>query len=80
MPRSSCWTRPSSAFEKVARADEEPVRQRRGLQADVVQAETQLKTTQAQAIDVGVQRAQLEHAIALLIGKPRPTSRFPRRR
>ncbi len=38
--------------------------------ADVVQAETQLKTTQAQAIDIGVQRAQLEHAIAVLIGTP----------
>jgi NodT family efflux transporter outer membrane factor (OMF) lipoprotein len=38
--------------------------------ADMFSAETQLKTTQAQAIDVGVQRAQLEHAIALLIGKP----------
>jgi NodT family efflux transporter outer membrane factor (OMF) lipoprotein len=38
--------------------------------ADVLQAETQLKTTQAQAIDVGVQRAQLEHAVALLVGKP----------
>ncbi len=37
---------------------------------DVVQGETQLKNTQAQAVDVGVQRAQLEHAIALLIGKP----------
>ena len=36
----------------------------------MVQAETQLKSTQAQAIDVGVQRAQLEHAIAILIGKP----------
>jgi NodT family efflux transporter outer membrane factor (OMF) lipoprotein len=36
---------------------------------DVAQAETQLKTTQAQAIDLGVQRAQLEHAIALLLGK-----------
>jgi NodT family efflux transporter outer membrane factor (OMF) lipoprotein len=36
---------------------------------DVLQAETQLKTTQAQAVDTGVQRAQLEHAIALLIGK-----------
>ena len=37
---------------------------------EVVQAETQLKSTQAQAIDVGVQRAQFEHAIAILIGKP----------
>ena len=37
---------------------------------DVVQAETQLKSTLAQAIDTGVQRAQLEHAIAILVGKP----------
>ena len=37
---------------------------------DVLSAETQLKTTQAQAIDVGVQRAQVEHAIALLCGRP----------
>ena len=36
----------------------------------MLQAETQLKTTQAQLINVGVQRAQLEHAIAVLIGKP----------
>ena len=35
--------------------------------ADLLQAETQLKTTQAQAIDVGVKRSQTEHAIALLI-------------
>src|SRR5262245_30404880 len=38
--------------------------------ADVVAAETLLRTTQAQAIAVGVQRAQMEHAIAMLIGKP----------
>jgi len=37
--------------------------------SDVLQAETQLKSTAAQAIDLGVQRAQLEHALALLIGK-----------
>ena len=36
---------------------------------DLVQAETLLKSTQAQALDIGVQRAQLEHAIAILIGK-----------
>jgi NodT family efflux transporter outer membrane factor (OMF) lipoprotein len=38
--------------------------------ADVLQAETQLRSTEAQKIDLGVQRSQLEHAIALLIGKP----------
>ena len=36
---------------------------------DVVQAEVQWKSAQAQLIDVGVERAQLEHAIALLVGE-----------
>jgi NodT family efflux transporter outer membrane factor (OMF) lipoprotein len=38
--------------------------------SDVVLAQTQLVSTQAQAVDVGVQRSQLEHAIAVLIGAP----------
>jgi NodT family efflux transporter outer membrane factor (OMF) lipoprotein len=37
---------------------------------EVEQAKTQLQTTQAQAIDVGVARAQYEHAVAILMGKP----------
>jgi NodT family efflux transporter outer membrane factor (OMF) lipoprotein len=43
-----------------------------GLASDleVQQAKTQLETTRAQAIDVGVARAQYEHAVAVLIGKP----------
>ncbi len=43
-----------------------------GLASDleVQQARTQLETTRAQAIDVGVARAQYEHAVAVLIGKP----------
>jgi outer membrane protein TolC len=45
--------------------------------ADVLQAETQWKTTQAQAIDLGVARAQLEHAIALLVGQPASTFAVP---
>jgi NodT family efflux transporter outer membrane factor (OMF) lipoprotein len=37
---------------------------------EVEQAKTQLQTTRAAAIDVGVLRAQYEHAVAILIGKP----------
>lgn len=37
--------------------------------SDVIQAQTQLKSAQAQSLDNGVSRAQLEHAIALLVGK-----------
>jgi NodT family efflux transporter outer membrane factor (OMF) lipoprotein len=44
---------------------------------EVAQAETQLETTQALDIDVGVQRAQFEHAIALLAGQPASTFSIP---
>jgi NodT family efflux transporter outer membrane factor (OMF) lipoprotein len=46
-------------------------------EADVDQADTLLKTTEAQAIDVGVQRSQLEHAIALLTGTPASSFSLP---
>jgi NodT family efflux transporter outer membrane factor (OMF) lipoprotein len=44
---------------------------------DVAQAETQLKTTQAQATDLGIARAQFEHAIAVLTGQPASTFSLP---
>ena len=37
---------------------------------DVALAQTQVDTTRAQLIDLGVARAQFEHAIAILAGKP----------
>jgi NodT family efflux transporter outer membrane factor (OMF) lipoprotein len=37
---------------------------------DVATAQAQVETAQAQEINVGVQRAQYEHAIAMLIGRP----------
>lgn len=38
--------------------------------SDVLQAQVQLQTTQAQQADLSAQRGQLEHAIAVLLGVP----------
>jgi NodT family efflux transporter outer membrane factor (OMF) lipoprotein len=66
-----------AAFEKFLRLTQDRFASGVASQADVVQAQTQLKTTQAQAIDVGVQRALLEHAIALLMGQAPATFSLP---
>ena len=47
-------------------------------QADVVTAETQLLAVEAAAIGTGVLRAQYEHAIAVLIGRPPTDLSIPR--
>jgi len=56
------------AFRRSLTLTENRYRAGVGARADVIQADTQLKSTEAQAVDIGVQRAQLEHAIAVLIG------------
>jgi NodT family efflux transporter outer membrane factor (OMF) lipoprotein len=50
-----------------------------GIDSDeaVAQAETQLESTQAQSAALGVQRAQFEHAIAMLTGQPASTFSIP---
>jgi NodT family efflux transporter outer membrane factor (OMF) lipoprotein len=70
----------SSAVDAFAQALELTQNRFRGglaSGADVAQAETQLETTRVQAVDIGVQRAALEHAIALLVGEPASTFRLP---
>jgi NodT family efflux transporter outer membrane factor (OMF) lipoprotein len=45
--------------------------------ADIAQAQAQVETTRSQAVGIGVQRAQLEHAIAVLMGQPPATFSIP---
>ncbi|RDU98523.1 efflux transporter outer membrane subunit [Trinickia dinghuensis] len=45
--------------------------------SDVIQAQTQLQSAQAAAIDNGVTRAQDEHAIAVLVGQSASTFSIP---
>ncbi|MGP8152762.1 MAG: efflux transporter outer membrane subunit [Smithella sp.] len=59
-----------AAYSKALELTQNRYKATVAAKADVVAAQTQLETTQAQAIDVGVQRAQYEHAIAVLMGKP----------
>src|SRR5207247_8267061 len=57
-------------YEKALQLNEERFRGGIASQVEVEQARTILETTRAQAIDVGVARAQYEHAVAVLVGKP----------
>jgi len=57
------------AYEKSLTITRNQYRAGTAAKSDVDQATTQLEATRAQAIAVGVTRAQLEHAIAVLLGK-----------
>ena len=59
-----------TAFEQALQLTVNRFRGGAAPRSDVAQAQTQLETTRAQATDVAVARAQFEHAIAILIGKP----------
>jgi NodT family efflux transporter outer membrane factor (OMF) lipoprotein len=58
------------AYQRAATLSENQYNAGIVSRSDVEQANTQLASAQAQAIDVRLQRAQLEHAIAVLIGEP----------
>jgi NodT family efflux transporter outer membrane factor (OMF) lipoprotein len=59
-----------AAFEKALQLTQNRYQGGVASAVDVAQAQTQLETTRSQAIDIQVQRSQLEHAIAVLIGQP----------
>ena len=64
-------------FEKALQLTQARYRGGVASDVDVAQAETQLETTRAQAIETGVARAQFEHAIAVLIGETASTFSIP---
>ena len=81
-PRANLFRDPRAGraaedFERHRGGRQEGARTRTGAlrnrcrrRVSVVQAQTTLENVQAQAINVGLARAQFEHAIAMLIGKP----------
>jgi NodT family efflux transporter outer membrane factor (OMF) lipoprotein len=66
-----------SAFERALELTQNRYKGGVASAVDVAQAQTQLETTRAQAIDVRVARSQNEHAIAVLIGQPSSTFAIP---
>ncbi|CAB3760806.1 efflux transporter outer membrane subunit [Paraburkholderia solisilvae] len=65
------------SFEKSLQLTQNRYAQGVAARSDVIQAQTQLQSAQAAAIDNGVARAQNEHAIAVLIGEPASTFSLP---
>src|SRR5215469_18014999 len=57
-------------YEQALQLNEERYRGGLASEVEVEQARTILETTRAQLVDVGVARAQYEHAAAVLVGKP----------
>ncbi|MBI4740595.1 MAG: TolC family protein [Betaproteobacteria bacterium] len=66
-------------YERYLQLTADRVRFGVASRADLALAETQLRSAQAQAIETGVQRAQLEHAVAVLAGELPATFRLPPR-
>lgn len=58
------------AYQRTLQLTQNEYAQGTVARSDVIQAQTQLQSAQAAAIDNGVARAQYEHAIAVLIGEP----------
>jgi NodT family efflux transporter outer membrane factor (OMF) lipoprotein len=66
-----------TAFEKALELTQNRYQGGVASGVDVAQAQTQLENTRTQAIDVEIQRARNEHAIAALTGQPASTFSIP---
>jgi len=68
-----------ASFQETLSLTENQFKAGVGTDEAVAQAEAQLKAAQAQDTDLGVLRAQYEHAIAVLVGQPASTFSLPER-
>jgi NodT family efflux transporter outer membrane factor (OMF) lipoprotein len=59
-----------AGYQKLVKLTQDQVREGTQPQSAVLTAQTQLYSAQASLIQVGVMRAQMEHAIAILVGVP----------
>src|SRR4029077_19569326 len=59
-----------AAFQRSLEITQNRYKEGVAAKSDVISAETQLKGAQSQQIAIGVTRATLEHAVAVLLGKP----------
>ena len=70
MPKKSCSRDTVTQYEMALQLNVDRYEGGAGSEVEVEQARTILETTRAEAVDVGVARAQYEHAVAVLLGKP----------
>jgi NodT family efflux transporter outer membrane factor (OMF) lipoprotein len=68
-----------AAYQKALELTQNRYAQGVVARGDVLQAQTQLLSAQAAALDNGIARAQLEHAIAVLVGVPASAFSIPHR-
>lgn len=63
------YTRSIAAYRRALQLTQSQYASGVALRSDVALAQSQLSSTQAQALDLHAQRSQLEHALAILVGK-----------
>jgi len=71
--------RSMAAYEKALAVTRNRYQAGVAQRSDVTQAQTQLENVRAQYLDLGITRATLEHAIAVLVGKPPAALSIPRK-
>ena len=71
--------RSMAAYEKALEVTRNRYQAGVAQRYDVTQAQTQLENVRAQYLDLGITRATLEHAIAVLVGRPPAALSIPRK-